>query len=101
MRMLTCTMLTRTMLICTMLAGAILLTAMPARAQTYDPRFPVCMQVFGPRDGGDYFDCSFMSVPQCQATASGRAAMCLINPFYVPVTNPPARVKHRRSRRAY
>jgi len=88
------------MLTCTMVASAIVLTAAPASAQTYDPRFPVCMHVYGPR-GGDYMDCSFMSLPQCNATASGRSAMCLINPYYAEAASPPARVRHRRAPRAY
>jgi hypothetical protein len=40
----------------------------PAMAQTYDPNYPVCLQYA--RDG--YIDCSFTSMPQCNATASGR-----------------------------
>ena len=62
--------------------GTCLATA-SAQAQTYDPRYPVCMHVFtGGPGGGDYYDCSFMTLPQCAATASGRAATCLVNPFY-------------------
>ncbi|XUM22987.1 DUF3551 domain-containing protein [Bradyrhizobium oligotrophicum S58] len=54
-----------------------------AEAQTYDPRFPVCMKVYdGSLGGGEWIDCSYTSLPQCQATASGRAAMCLMNPYY-------------------
>ena len=30
-----------------MLAAATLLAAGPARAQTYDPSYPVCLQVWG------------------------------------------------------
>jgi hypothetical protein len=56
--------------------------AAPARAQTYDPDWPICMQVFGKEV--DYFDCTFTSLPQCKATASGRNAMCVINPYYAP-----------------
>ena len=52
----------------------------PARAQTYDPAFPVCLQTYG--IDGNYIDCSFTSIGQCQASASGRAAQCISNPYY-------------------
>jgi len=67
-----------------------------AHAQTYDPRYPVCMHVFGGMmGGGDYFDCSFQSIPQCNLSASGRSAMCLVNPYFVAPSRAGAR---RRSR---
>ncbi|MGJ4925668.1 DUF3551 domain-containing protein [Bradyrhizobium sp. HKCCYLS2038] len=71
----------------------------PAHAQAYDPRYPVCMKIyeggtFG--GGGERIDCSFTSLPQCRATASGRAAMCDVNPFYAPPEPPPGyRRRHR------
>ena len=60
-------------------SGAVLAVA-PSHAQTYDPNYPVCLQVYVPRGG--YIDCSFTSLPQCQATASGRAAQCYANPYF-------------------
>lgn len=83
----------------TLLAAAALLAAADARAQTYDPRFPVCMHVYtggGRGGGGDYYDCSFTSIPQCRATASGRAASCDVNPFYAFDQPPPARRRHHK-----
>ena len=70
------------------LAGATALTILgtmvlvaPAQAQTYDPRYPVCLQVYqGFIDY--YFECAYISMPQCQMSASGRAASCVINPYY-------------------
>ena len=62
----------------------IVFAATPSHAQTYDPRWPVCMRVIsggGIGGGGEWIDCSYTSLPQCQASASGRAAMCLINPY--------------------
>ena len=53
-----------------------------AQAQTYDPNYPVCLRVYGGRLGVNYTDCSFTSLPQCNATASGRPASCLINPYF-------------------
>jgi hypothetical protein len=68
------------------LALAILTIAMvwaapSARAQTYDPAYPVCLQVYqGFTDY--YFECAYTSLPQCNASASGRAAQCVVNPYY-------------------
>jgi uncharacterized protein DUF3551 len=60
-----------------------ILSAAPSYGQTYDPRYPVCMKVYeGSFGGGEWIDCSFYSLPQCQATASGRAAMCVTNPYF-------------------
>ncbi|MFQ3455241.1 MULTISPECIES: DUF3551 domain-containing protein [Bradyrhizobium] len=68
----------------------------PAAGQAYDPNYPVCMHVYGGRvGGGNYIDCSFTSIPQCQASASGRGAMCSVNPFFAPPP-PPKRRTHRR-----
>ena len=65
---------------CTTLTIATVLVAAPSRAQTYDPSYPVCLQTYG-IDGG-YIECSFTSLPQCQASASGRSAQCLTNPYF-------------------
>jgi hypothetical protein len=73
-------------------AAAVAATA-PAQAQTYDPDYPVCMQVIGRIS---YFDCRFTSLPQCNATASGRSAECLINPYYGNPRARPAVQRHRR-----
>ena len=74
------------------LAGLLALAATPAMAQMYPPDVPVCMQVYG---RPSYTDCSFASVPQCQASASGRAAMCIVNPFFQPRQPPPRRKRRR------
>jgi hypothetical protein len=71
----------------------------PAQAQTYDPRYPVCMKLYQGRFGGEWIDCSYTSLPQCRATASGRPAMCVENPFFVQAPDVPPR-PHRRHRRA-
>jgi hypothetical protein len=63
--------------------------AAPARAQTYDPNYPVCLQTYG-IDGG-YIDCSFTSLAQCAASASGRAAQCLNNPYFAQGDRKPLR----------
>ena len=64
-----------------MIAGALILPAASATAQTYDPAYPVCLQVYqGFVDY--YFECAYQTMGQCQASASGRSASCVVNPYY-------------------
>ena len=64
----------------TILAATIALPAL-ARAQTYDPRYPVCLQIYqGIADF--YFECSYRTMAQCAASASGRPAQCVVNPYF-------------------
>jgi hypothetical protein len=60
---------------------AIVLAAGPAQAQTYDPKYPICLQTYG-RDG-NYIACRYTSLAQCRLSASGRA-QCLTNPYFAP-----------------
>lgn len=80
------------------LTAGVLLAAAPSHAQTFDPRYPVCMHVYSGASGGggDWYDCSFISLPQCRATAMGRAATCDLNPYY-PVSAPSPRRSRSRS----
>ncbi len=80
------------------LAIGVVSSAAPAQAQTYDPFFPVCMHVVV--WGGPYEDCSYYTMSQCAYSASGRAAQCNINPYYVGARDAFAR-SDRRHRRAY
>jgi hypothetical protein len=68
----------------------------PAQAQTYDPNYPVCLHVWG--RGADYYECRYTSLPQCNASASGRAAQCLVNPYFANAYQEPSgrRYRHRR-----
>ena len=87
-----------------MLALAILTTvtvliAAPAAAQRYGGNSPICLQSYGM--GGSYgIDCSFSSMEQCQATASGLSATCLTNPYYSNAKVPRG-PSSRQPRRAY
>jgi hypothetical protein len=85
------------------LAGAMAWTALviavsasaPARAQTYDPNYPVCLQVY--QSMVDYyFECTYTSMAQCAASASGRSAQCVVNPYYAKPNAKPA-PRHKRS----
>lgn len=78
------------------LAIGMVCAAAPARAQTYDPDFPVCMHVIS--WGTVYEDCRYYTMEQCKASASGRAAMCNFNPFPGPKAFPARPVRrHRRA----
>ena len=72
---------------------ATVLTATPTLAQTYDPSYPVCLQVYqGFTDY--YFECAYTSLAQCNMSASGRSAQCIINPYYAKA--PPRRRDQRK-----
>ncbi|QDW38546.1 DUF3551 domain-containing protein [Bradyrhizobium sp. KBS0727] len=72
--------------------GAISLAA-PAHAQTYGSNYPVCLHVYGPIN---YYECSYTSLPQCNMSASGRAAQCIVNPYLASATEyQPVRRRHR------
>lgn len=71
--------------------------AAPAWAQTYDPAYPVCLQVYS--DRGGYIECGFTSLPQCKMSETGRG-QCVINPYYGGATASPGRYD-RRHRRVY
>ena len=65
----------------------------PAAAQTYDPAYPVCLHVYG--RGASYYECRYTSLPQCNASASGRAAQCVINPYFANARVPAGRLYRR------
>ena len=81
-------------LACTILAVATMLVAAPARAQTYDPAYPVCLHVY--TRGANYYECRYTSLPQCAISASGRAAECVVNP-YPAQTYTKSGPRHKRS----
>jgi hypothetical protein len=64
------------------LLGGALCAATPVQAQTYDPAYPVCLQVYTGGFMDYYFECAYTNMAQCQASASGRAASCVVNPYY-------------------
>jgi hypothetical protein len=81
--------------------GASFVTASPASAGAI---YPVCM--FGPYN---QMDCRYSSFAQCQATASGLGADCLMNPAAAgfsaynegPVPAPPPKVRRKHQRDYY
>ena len=64
--------------------------AMPASAR----EFPYCIK--GCDFGAGAGDCSFSTLAQCQATASGRDASCAANPYF----NAKAEMQTDRSRQS-
>lgn len=75
------------------LAIAMTLAAAPAQAQTYDPNYPICLQTFG--RSGNNISCRYTSMGQCRMSASGRAAQCVINPYFAAANSGQARRQHR------
>ena len=76
-----------------MLAIATVSLAPQARAQTYDPRYPVCMRQIV-NFGGERYECAYDTMEQCAQRASGLAGQCLMNPYY-------GGERGRRGRRGY
>ena len=66
--------------------------ALPAVAQDY----PFCIK--GCDFGAGAGDCSFVSLAQCQATASGRDASCAANPWFNAKADMQADMQTDRSR---
>lgn len=60
-------------------------------AQARD-NYPVCLRVYGP---ANYDECRYSSIPQCQMIASGRAAQCLVNPYFAAPEPAPRRARRR------
>jgi hypothetical protein len=79
---------------------ATVLTATPAQAQTYDPNYPVCLQIYVSWNDF-YFECGYTSLEQCRWSASGRAAQCVINPYYAGRKKASPGRRDRRHRHAY
>lgn len=79
----------------TALAIVTVWAAGPVRAQTYSPNYPVCLYVHDL--GSNYFECAYTSLQQCAMSASGRAAQCVVNPYFASAQEPGApRYRHRR-----
>jgi hypothetical protein len=72
-----------------------MLAAPSAQAQTYDPAYPVCLQAY--TRGASFITCAYTSLEQCRATASGRAAMCMLNPYFAGPAPERLRRRHRSS----
>jgi hypothetical protein len=78
------------------LALAIVAAAAPARTQTYNPDYPVCMEIYG---GFPTIECAYTSMEQCRWSASGQPAMCIMNPY--PAGSYAPAKRERRQRRVY
>jgi hypothetical protein len=53
---------------------------------------PLCLHVYGPIT---YYECGYTSLPQCALSASGRAAQCVLNPYYASAQEPVGRPYRR------
>jgi hypothetical protein len=70
-----------------MLTAVTVLTATPAPAQTYGGNYPVCLQHYTWGGSRDTY-CNYSSMGQCQATAAGLPAMCILNPYFANAQMP-------------
>jgi hypothetical protein len=75
------------------LALVMTLAAASAQAQTYDPNYPICLQTFG--RNGNAISCGYTSMAQCSWSASGRAAQCIINPYFAGASSGRTRRQQR------
>jgi hypothetical protein len=57
----------------TILVIGMIAASVPVRAQTYDPNYPVCVQVS--RIEGSYITCGYTSMAQCQMSVRPPSAM--------------------------
>ena len=71
-----------------------IVAAAPAPAQTYDPKYPVCLQIYDDMVHF-YFECSYTSMAQCAASASGRSAQCVVNPYFAKAKPGPRQKRSR------
>jgi hypothetical protein len=71
------------------LTVAAVLAAATAQAQTFDPAYPVCIQIYD--SDGNRILCGYDSLAQCAASASGSAAQCITNPHFVGARAPNSR----------
>jgi len=67
--------------------------ASSAHAQTYSPKYPVCLKVIQ-NFGGERYECAYTSLEQCAQSALGLPAQCIVNPYYGSASD-------RRYRRGY
>jgi hypothetical protein len=65
----------------------------PARAQTYNPNYPVCMEIYGSFPS---IECAYTSLQQCRWSASGQDALCVMNPYPAGSYAPAKRAKNPR-----
>ena len=77
---------------------AIAAASAPAQAQTYDPNYPVCLHVMGRIS---YYECAYYTLPQCNASASGRSAQCVVNPYFAHASQDPSARRYKRYRNGY
>ena len=73
--------------------GAVQIAA-PARAQTYDPSYPICLAIYEGIAQVTY-ECRYTSMAQCAASASGRSASCVVNPYPAKTYAKPGRRQTR------
>jgi Protein of unknown function (DUF3551) len=61
-----------------MLIFSVVSSNQSARAKRFDPRYPVCLQIYGPDSG---VRCNYASMSECRLAAAARPAQCVLNPY--------------------
>ena len=74
---------------CTLLTIATAFWSAPLRGQKYVQNYRVCIQTYSIGVGS--INCSFTSLAQCAASASGRSAQCYDNPYFAQRDRKPFR----------
>ena len=69
-----------------MLTVLAVLAAAPAEAQTYNPRYPVCLRFY--HIGGEIIECLYEALEQCYASAQARGGSCFNNPYFTGGRSP-------------
>jgi len=67
-------------LVLLILAVGLVSLAAPTQAQTFDPNYPICVQIS--EWGGWRIECGYTSMAQCKASASGLGWTCMTNPYF-------------------
>ena len=78
-----------------MLTVSMILAAAPAWAQTYNPKYPVCLETY--HVGGRTIDCRYATLEQCRVSALGRGGQCYNNPYFAGLEEQ----RYRRQRSPY
>jgi hypothetical protein len=48
-----------------------------------------------------YYECTYTSLSQCNMSASGRSAQCVINPYYAYASQDPSARRYKRHHSGY
>ncbi|WP_456717010.1 DUF3551 domain-containing protein [Bradyrhizobium sp. USDA 4353] len=76
-------------------ASITLFATVPAAAQQFDGKDPVCLQIWE-WGGSTTISCQYRSWEACKVAAASLSAMCLLNPYVQRPTEQSPSERHRR-----